>query len=178
MSYYRYKVLRQSSGIEDVGGLVWPLALCLLASWIIIYASVWKGIKLTGKVRQWFCLYWWNNFEMNFIIMVTTYENRSDNPLKTITNFYYLITYRNAIIRYHSVRKYIFSYLLLKLVYFTSTFPYVMLFILLGRGLTLDGAIDGVVYYLRPQFYKLLFPQVSSVIYCYSNNNQNICFEW
>ncbi|XP_074552684.1 sodium- and chloride-dependent taurine transporter-like [Halichoeres trimaculatus] len=37
-----------------------------------------------------------------------------------------------------------------KVVYFTAVFPYVMLAILLVRGLTLPGAWQGVVYYLYP----------------------------
>jgi len=34
-------------------------------------------------------------------------------------------------------------------VYFTATFPYVILFILLIRGATLPGSLNGVKYYLQ-----------------------------
>uniref|UniRef100_A0A8B9K3R1 Transporter n=1 Tax=Astyanax mexicanus TaxID=7994 RepID=A0A8B9K3R1_ASTMX len=47
-----------------------------------------------------------------------------------------------------------------KVVYFTATFPYVMLLVLLVRGLTLPGALEGVVFYLYPDPEKLLDPQV------------------
>ncbi|KAG5269424.1 hypothetical protein AALO_G00201850 [Alosa alosa] len=47
-----------------------------------------------------------------------------------------------------------------KVVYFTATFPYIMLLVLLVRGLTLPGALQGVVYYLYPDPSKLLEPQV------------------
>lgn len=39
--------------------------------------------------------------------------------------------------------------------YFTATFPYVMLLILLVRGLTLPGAFDGVYFYLYPSLQDL-----------------------
>ncbi|XP_028821629.1 sodium- and chloride-dependent GABA transporter 2-like isoform X1 [Denticeps clupeoides] len=47
-----------------------------------------------------------------------------------------------------------------KVVYFTATFPYVMLLVLLIRGLTLPGALQGIVYYLKPDLTPLLDPQV------------------
>ncbi|KAF5909365.1 sodium- and chloride-dependent GABA transporter 2-like isoform X2, partial [Clarias magur] len=47
-----------------------------------------------------------------------------------------------------------------KVVYFTATFPYVMLMVLLVRGLTLPGAIDGIRFYLYPDPTRLLDPQV------------------
>ncbi|KAJ8400417.1 hypothetical protein AAFF_G00398000 [Aldrovandia affinis] len=47
-----------------------------------------------------------------------------------------------------------------KVVYFTATFPYVMLLVLLVRGLTLPGALQGVVYYLYPDPTRLADPQV------------------
>ncbi|CAB1415365.1 unnamed protein product [Pleuronectes platessa] len=47
-----------------------------------------------------------------------------------------------------------------KVVYFTATFPYVMLVVLLARGLTLPGAIDGIAFYLYPDPTRLVDPQV------------------
>ncbi|XP_059141513.1 sodium- and chloride-dependent glycine transporter 1-like [Physella acuta] len=47
-----------------------------------------------------------------------------------------------------------------KVVYFTALFPYIMLTVLLVRGLTLDGATDGIIYYLKPDFQKLADPRV------------------
>ncbi|XP_054859338.1 sodium- and chloride-dependent creatine transporter 1 isoform X2 [Eublepharis macularius] len=47
-----------------------------------------------------------------------------------------------------------------KIVYFTATFPYVVLIILLIRGVMLPGAQDGIIYYLQPDWSKLASPQV------------------
>ncbi|KAM3863782.1 sodium- and chloride-dependent GABA transporter 2-like [Diretmus argenteus] len=47
-----------------------------------------------------------------------------------------------------------------KVVYFTAVFPYVMLAILLVRGLTLPGAWQGVVFYLYPDPSRLADLQV------------------
>lgn len=44
--------------------------------------------------------------------------------------------------------------------YFTATFPYVVLVVLLVRGVLLPGALDGIIYYLKPDWSKLGSPQV------------------
>lgn len=47
-----------------------------------------------------------------------------------------------------------------QVVYFTATFPYLMLVILLVRGVTLPGAYEGIIYYLKPDLLRLKDPQV------------------
>ncbi|XP_028260988.1 sodium- and chloride-dependent neutral and basic amino acid transporter B(0+)-like [Parambassis ranga] len=81
--YWDRVVLQRSSGLDETGSIFWPLALCLLLSWIIIAAVVSKGIKSSSKV-----------------------------------------------------------------LYFTTTFPYLVILILLIRGMTLEGAQVGIDYYI------------------------------
>ncbi|EQB79218.1 sodium- and chloride-dependent glycine transporter 2-like protein [Camelus ferus] len=88
--YFKYFVLKISAGIEYPGEIRWPLAFCLFLAWVIVYASLAKGIKTSGKV-----------------------------------------------------------------VYFTATFPYVVLVILLVRGVTLPGAGAGIWYFITPEWEKL-----------------------
>ena len=47
-----------------------------------------------------------------------------------------------------------------KVVYFTSLFPYAVLVLLACRGFTLPGAIDGIQYYLTPDWSRLTNPEV------------------
>jgi len=80
-----------SEGIGDLGPIRWELLLSLILAWIIVYLSLIKGVKSSGKV-----------------------------------------------------------------VYFTALFPYLVLVILLIRGVTLEGHFEGIEFYiLKPDLSKL-----------------------
>ncbi|XP_062566901.1 sodium- and chloride-dependent creatine transporter 1-like [Saccostrea cucullata] len=95
VEFWEKHVIQISGSIEDGGGLVPHLTICLLLMWIIVYFCVWRGVKWSGKV-----------------------------------------------------------------VYFTATFPYIILIILLIRGSTLPGAGKGIEYFLKPDFTRLKDAQV------------------
>ncbi|XP_048475827.1 sodium- and chloride-dependent creatine transporter 1 isoform X3 [Rhincodon typus] len=95
VEFWERKVLNISSGLEEAGSLSWELTLSLMATWMVVYFCVWKGVRVTGKV-----------------------------------------------------------------VYFTATFPYIILVILLVRGVTLPGSWQGIIYYLQPDWTKLGNAQV------------------
>eukprot|EP00057_Strongylocentrotus_purpuratus_P009660 XP_011664134.1 PREDICTED: sodium- and chloride-dependent neutral and basic amino acid transporter B(0+) isoform X4 [Strongylocentrotus purpuratus] len=88
--YWKNAVLQEADTMNEPGGVIWQLALCLLVAWIIVLLCLVRGIKSSGKV-----------------------------------------------------------------VYFTATFPYVVLFILFIRGVTLPGAIDGIRFFVVPDFNRL-----------------------
>uniref|UniRef100_A0A2K5F4W9 Transporter n=1 Tax=Aotus nancymaae TaxID=37293 RepID=A0A2K5F4W9_AOTNA len=91
--FYTRHVLQihRSKGLQDLGGISWQLALCIMLIFTVIYFSIWKGVKTSGKV-----------------------------------------------------------------VWVTATFPYIILSVLLVRGATLPGAWRGVLFYLKPNWQKLL----------------------
>lgn len=95
IEFWERKVLRLSGGLDEVGDISYQMVLCLIATWVIVYFCIWKGVKSTGKV-----------------------------------------------------------------VYFTAIFPYLVLVVLLAHGVTLPGALDGIVYYLKPDWSKLGEAQV------------------
>ena len=51
--YFWYnEALDASSSIADAGDVNWKLALCLLLAWLVVFITMCKGIKATGKVSH------------------------------------------------------------------------------------------------------------------------------
>lgn len=47
--------IHKSSGLANVGGVRWQLMLCLFLIFTIVYFSLWKGVKTSGKVTHCHC---------------------------------------------------------------------------------------------------------------------------
>jgi hypothetical protein len=58
-----------------------------------------------------------------------------------------------------------------QVVYFTATFPYVILLILLIRGALLEGAIDGVKFFIVPDWNRLADIKVRGVFIKLNNQH-------
>lgn len=46
--------LQDSTGIDNLGLPRWQLTSCLAVVIVILYFSLWKGVRTSGKVRQFF----------------------------------------------------------------------------------------------------------------------------
>ena len=62
-----------------------------------------------------------------------------------------------------------------KAVYFTAIFPYVILTVLLCFGLSLDGAVAGILYYVTPRLDRLTDVQVDKIVSFAKVLLQNSC---
>ena len=52
VSSFSFQVLQvdKSSGIDDIGAPIWKLAACVLVVYCLLYLSLFKGVKSSGKV--------------------------------------------------------------------------------------------------------------------------------
>ncbi|XP_074105742.1 sodium-dependent nutrient amino acid transporter 1-like [Cotesia typhae] len=60
--------------------------------------------------------------------------------------------------------------------YFLAIFPYFMMFMLFGRAITLEGAIGGIIYFLRPDWSKMTDPKVWYAAVTQSFFSLGVCF--
>ncbi|KAH0947337.1 hypothetical protein HN011_003802 [Eciton burchellii] len=63
-----------------------------------------------------------------------------------------------------------------KAAYFLALFPYVVMISLLVRAVTLDGAIDGIVFLFKPTWQKILEPSVWYAAITQSFFSLGVCF--
>lgn len=106
------KFVLNETGIEDGLGLPsWKLVLTLLASWLLVYVVICKGVKSTGKAA-----------------------------------------------------------------YFLALFPYVVMISLLIRAVTLDGAVNGIIFLFKPEWQKILDPAVWYAAVTQSFFSLGVCF--
>lgn len=63
-----------------------------------------------------------------------------------------------------------------KAAYFLALFPYVVMISLLVRAVTLDGAVDGIVFLFKPTWHKILEPAVWYAAVTQSFFSLGVCF--
>lgn len=49
VEFWENRILQISGSINEVGGIQWELAFCLVIVWVVCFFCIWKGIKSTGK---------------------------------------------------------------------------------------------------------------------------------
>jgi len=112
VSPFSGKVLQVSEGIDHLGVIRWELAACLILAWILVYFSIWKSVRSSGKV-----------------------------------------------------------------LYFTATFPYVLILAFLAHSITLEGSDVGLSYFFKPQWELLGDSKASNnILMCKSYNIQKDSF--
>ncbi|XP_040038347.2 sodium- and chloride-dependent GABA transporter ine [Gasterosteus aculeatus] len=71
--FFKYKMLEQTSGVEEAGIIRWELFLILILAWVLIYFCIFKGVKSTGKVVYFTALF-------PYVILIALLINNAQLP--------------------------------------------------------------------------------------------------
>jgi len=47
--FFDFRILQMTSSVEDMGDVQWELAICLFIAWVMLYATVRKSVRWSGK---------------------------------------------------------------------------------------------------------------------------------
>ncbi|MBN2030660.1 sodium-dependent transporter [bacterium] len=130
-------------------------ALCLGGGIVVYYSTVlsWSWVYLWHSIK----LSWANQEELFFMQEIL---QRSSGPGEIGAPIWYMVVgmFLTWLSIYLILRKGVRS--VEKVIYVTVPLPMILLTILLIRGLTLPGAMDGIRYYLTPDFSMLRNPSI------------------
>ena len=157
--FWNNQVLQKSESIEDQGGVMIPQFAAFVLSQAIVYLMVMKGKKRKKKQKM--------QIYGHFLLFLGAKLNIQALERKDICRIFYRQIYQknftplSEIIARNLLR--LGTKSIGKVIYVTVLAPYIILMILLIRGLTLPGMSDGIAFYLRPDFKKLKEVKSNSV---------------
>lgn len=147
----------------SLGNIKPSLALCTLSVFVLVYFALWKGVKSTGKVRLrsspgvYAVRIFWNNVQK--VVWVTAIA-------PYIVLFFLLIRSQKIplkithdITTFKGVKSSHYTNWLKVIIATISSYDY------FPRGVTLEGADQGIKYYLTPQWDKLFERKVGGSIF-------------
>ncbi|XP_056910747.1 sodium- and chloride-dependent GABA transporter ine isoform X1 [Takifugu flavidus] len=71
--FFKYRMLQQTSGVDEIGTIRMELCLLLILAWILIYLCIFKGVKSTGKVVYFTALF-------PYVILIALLINNAQLP--------------------------------------------------------------------------------------------------
>ncbi|KRY11836.1 Sodium- and chloride-dependent glycine transporter 1, partial [Trichinella patagoniensis] len=164
---------------QNGGGVGWAtIVITLMVSTyfnvIIAYSLMFFFESLTMKALPWsLCGNWWNTENCLDYNNASIYESYMRYRSNRVLNISSGIDNMGGLVN-HLIPCLFASWLITatclikgvkssgKVVYFTAIFPYFLLTVLLVRGVTLEGATTGIMYYVKPNFTRLVEPRVWS----------------